>query len=119
MPVDAGSLHYAFGPTVAVVVICLLSVLMRWVFGSSRARGSRADRRAGRGARPPAGSGGYGLLRAVASVGARPEGDALRALLSEAGIRATVSVRPDGQVDVLVFREDADRARELIARQGA
>jgi hypothetical protein len=100
-------MHYAYGPTVAVVVVCLLGLLMRWVFGSGRSRGARP---AGR----DAGSGSYGLLRTVATVSGRPEGNALRALLSDAGIRSTVTQRPDGRIDVLVFREDADRARQLI-----
>jgi hypothetical protein len=119
VPLDDVGLHYAYGPTVAVVVVCLLGVLMRWVFGSGRSRGSRtaawmAARRAERTAGRDAGSEGYGLLRSVATVAGRPEGNALRALLSDAGIRSTVTVRPDGRVDVLVFREDADRARQLI-----
>ena len=107
VPVDGGSLHYAFGPTVAVVVVCLLGVLLRWVFGSGRSRAARSTG-------PGAGSGSYGLLRTVATVTGQPEANALRALLSDAGIRSTLTARPDGRVDVLVFREDADRARELI-----
>jgi hypothetical protein len=107
VPLDGGSLHYAYGPTVAVVVVCLLGVLLRWVFGSGRSRGARTAGRA-------AGSGGYGLLRSVATVAGRPEGNALRALLSDAGIRSTLTARPDGRVDILVFPEDVDRARQLI-----
>jgi len=100
-------MHYAYGPTVAVVVVCLLGVLLRWVFGSGRSRAARSTG-------PGAGSGSYGLLRTVATVTGQPEANALRALLSDAGIRSTLTARPDGRVDVLVFREDADRARELI-----
>jgi len=107
VPVDAGSLHYAFGPTVAVVVICLLSLLLRWVFGTGRARSRRA-------ARPTPRSDGYGLVHTVVTVARQPEADALRTLLSDAGIRSTTAARPDHQVDVLVFREDADRARHLL-----
>jgi hypothetical protein len=103
VPVDTGSLHYTFGPTVAIVVVCLLGVLLRWVFGTGRGRGGRA-----------AGSDGYGLLRAVATAEDRPEADALRAVLSDAGIRSTLTTRRDGRVDVLVFREDVDRARRLL-----
>ena len=107
MPVGGGSLHYAFGPIVAVVVICLLSVLLRWVFGTGRSRRGRA-------VRPTPRTDGYGLLHTVATVAGQPEANALRAVLSDAGIRSTTSARPDNQVDVLVFREDADRARQLL-----
>jgi len=119
VPVDTGSLHYTFGPTVAVVVVCLLCVLLRWVFGSGRGRGGgryRGERHDV--ADAPGGqtdrSGSYGLLRAVVTAEGRAEGNALRALLSEGGIRSTLSVRPDGRVEVLVFREDLDRARQLL-----
>ncbi len=106
-PADTG-LHGAFGPTVAaVVVVCLLGVLLRWIFGTGRSRGQWAAGRS-------AGSRGYGLLRAVAAVDSRPDAHALQALLSDAGIRSTVTGRPDGRIDVLVFREDVQRARQLI-----
>jgi hypothetical protein len=108
--VDGGSLHYAFGPTVAVVVVCLFGVLLRWIFGSGRSSRSGRARTTGRGTA----AGGYGLLRAVATVAGHPEANALRALLSDAGIRSTLTARPDGRVDILVFPEHADRARQLI-----
>src|SRR5947207_395595 len=104
-PVDAG-VHGAFGPTVAaVVVVCLLGVLLRWIFGSGRARGRWAGDRGG--------SRGYGLLRAVATVPSPADAEELRALLADAGIRSTTTEHPEG-VDVLVFREDVERARGLI-----
>ena len=106
MPIDAGSLHYAVGPAIAVVVVCLLGLLLRWVFGSGRS--SAAAR-----VRPDAAPPDYGLLRPVALLPGRPEANALRAVLSDAGIRSTANVRRDGRVEVLVFPDDADRARRL------
>jgi len=118
VPVDTGTLHYTFGPTVAVVVVCLLGVLLRWVFGSGRSRGGSRYRGERHDAAAPGGqtdgSGNYGLLRAVVTAEGRAEGNAQRALLSGAGIRSTLSARPDGRVEVLVFREDLDRARQLL-----
>jgi hypothetical protein len=135
VPVDTATLHYTFGPTVAVVVVCLLGVLLRWVFGSgrnhggTRGRGERRDVAAGANAartepagrgdqahtgEPADGSASYGLLRAAVTAEGQAEGNALRTLLSEAGIRSTLTVRPDGRVDVLVFREDLARARQLL-----
>jgi hypothetical protein len=106
-PADAG-VHGAFGPTVAaVVVVCLLGVVLRWIFGAGRSRGRwSADRGTG--------SRGYGLLRAAATVPSRADAEALQALLTEAGIRSTTTEHPDGDIDVLVFREDLQRARGLI-----
>ena len=39
---------------------------------------------------------------------------AQRSRLADAGIRASASLRRDGRFDVLVFAQDADRARELL-----
>jgi hypothetical protein len=35
-------------------------------------------------------------------------------LLSDAGIRSTMSRDPTGRIRVLVFHSDADRARDLV-----
>lgn len=106
MPIDAGSYHYVAGPVVAIVLLCLFGVLARWVFGSGRARGATL----------PTASGpvDHGLLRAIAELPDRAAGSALRAVLSDAGIRSTLGVRRDGSVQVLVFPTDEDRARRLV-----
>lgn len=106
MPLDVGSYHYVAGPVVAIVVVCLLAVLMRWIFGSGRSRAAIAA--------PPAGAADHGLLRPVAELPDRAAGSALRAVLSDAGIRSTLGVRRDGRVQVLVFADDEDRARRLV-----
>jgi hypothetical protein len=98
VPLEAG---YAVGPVVAVVVMALLVLFMRWAFGTGYGR----DRR-----RPPRDD---GLLVCVASLSRRESALALRALLSDAGIRSTIRTPVTGRADVLVFPEDADRARIL------
>jgi hypothetical protein len=128
---DSGS-QYTAGPIVAVVVVCLLGLLLRWIFGGRRSRssGARPGAAATRSPRarptnPPAPArsaaarpGGvpsdYGLLRQVALLPGRTEGDSLRAVLTGAGIRSTLSAHPDGQIAVLVFAADVDRARTLL-----
>lgn len=105
MPLDAGSFHFAVGPVIAIVMVCLLAALARWVFGSGRA---------GRTLPPATGPADHGLLRPVADLPDRSAGRALRAVLSDAGIRSTLGVRRDGSVQVLVFPDDEDRARRLV-----
>lgn len=101
MPVDAGSLHYAVGPVAAVVVVVMLTLFIRWAFAPARDAIHSST---------PAQQ---GLLRAVATTGSRESALALRAVLSDAGIRSSVSPRDPGHVDVLVFVDDLPRARPL------
>ena len=100
MPIDAGSLHYAVGPVIAAIMIGFISLFLRWAF-SSDDRGSRG------------GAAGDGLLTPVASLTSRASALALRAVLSDAGIRSTLREPAPHRTDVLVFPEDADRARAL------
>lgn len=99
MPVDAGSLHYAVGPVAAVVVVVLLILFIRWAFAPPRSPARSS---------PP-----QGLLRPVATTGTRESALALRAVLSDAGIRSTIHPRDASHVDVLVFVSDVSRARPL------
>jgi hypothetical protein len=101
VPVDAGSLHYAVGPFIVLLALVLLGLFMRWAFGTGQSR-----RRPG-----PADD---GLLTKVATLSRRESALALRAVLSDAGIRSTLRPSADRTV-VLVFPEDADRARSLAA----
>ena len=103
MPIEAGSLHYAVGPVIVFVVLVLLGLFMRWAFGNG---GS------GRRARPAAEE---GLLTKVATVSSRQTALALRAVLSDAGIRSTLRQPAPDRTILLVFPEDAARARELAA----
>ena len=102
MPLGAGSdLHFLVGPAIAFVVLALLALFMRWAFGTGYGRQP---------APPPAED---GLLTLVATLSRRESALALRALLSDAGIRSTIRVPTAHRADVLVFPEDADRARAV------
>ncbi|NEK86352.1 hypothetical protein GCU60_11365 [Blastococcus saxobsidens] len=102
MLVDAGRV---IGPGVAIVVLLLLVLFTRWAFGGPRPT-------------PPA-AGDDGLLTRVATLARRESALQLRALLSDAGIRSTVRFPAPHRADVLVFPEDAPRARELAAAFGS
>jgi hypothetical protein len=102
MAVAGGS--WAVAPVVVVTVLVLLALFMRWAFGSDTATRARQ--------RPPSDD---GLLTKVATVSRRETALALRAVLSDAGIRSTIRFPVADRADVLVFPEDADRARTLAA----
>ena len=104
MPIGVGSdLHYLVGPVIAFAVLALLALFMRWAFGTGYGR--RADT-------PPVDD---GLLTRIATLSRRESALALRAVLSDAGIRSTVRCPAPHRADVLVFPEDAARARSLAA----
>jgi len=88
---------------IASVAAILLAVFTRWAFGSGygreRPREAPQDE----------------LLTRVATLSRRESALALRAVLSDAGIRSTVRCPAVHRADVLVFPEDADRARALAA----
>ncbi|WP_346619784.1 hypothetical protein [Blastococcus montanus] len=102
MPVGTGSLSYVVGPLVAVVVVALLVLFTRWAFG-------------GGGERRPPSPADDGLLVRVATLTRRDSALALRAVLSDAGIRSTVRSPAAHRAEVLVFPEDAPRASALAA----
>jgi hypothetical protein len=102
VPIESGGLGYLVGPFVAIAVMVLLGLFMRWAFGTGQSRRRRQP--------DPADD---GLLTRIATLSRRESALALRAVLSDAGIRSTVRY-PDAQrAVVLVFPEDADRARAL------
>ena len=102
MPIGAGSsLHFLVGPTIAFVALALLALFMRWAFGTGYGRSK------------PAQEADDGLLTRVATLSRRESALALRAVLSDAGIRSTVRCPTPDRADVLVFPEDAERARSL------
>jgi hypothetical protein len=91
-----------------LAVVGLLGLLMRWIFKPSRPRGTRPLVDAGD-------SSELGLLDVVAVGLARPAALSARAALGDAGIRSSMSRRRNGSVDVLVFHDDAERARQLLS----
>ncbi len=104
MPIGAGSsLHYLVGPVIAFVVLALIALFMRWAFGTGDG---------GKTAPAPVDD---GLLTPVATLTRRESALALRAVLSDAGIRSTIRCPAPHRADVLVFPEDAARARMLAS----
>jgi hypothetical protein len=105
MPIGAGSsLHFLVGPAIAFVVLALILLFLRWAFGSGYGQGT-----------PPPPSADEGLLTLVATLSRRESALALRAVLSDAGIRSTLRFPAPHRADVFVFPEDAARARSLAA----
>ncbi|WP_138759739.1 hypothetical protein [Modestobacter altitudinis] len=102
MPINAGSLHFLVGPAIALLAIALIGVFLRWAFAS----GSSAPRQREE------------LLTPVATLTRKESALALRAVLSDAGIRSTIREPAAHRADVLVFPEDLDRARALALSFG-
>ena len=92
------------GPLIAVAVVLGIALFARWAFGNGYGR-----------TRPPEAPAEDGLLTLVATLSRRESALALRAVLSDAGIRSTIRVPAPHRADVLVFPEDAPRAREVAA----
>lgn len=57
----------------------------------------------------------YGLLRSVSLIGDLAFARDVRDRLRHNGVRATLATGPDGMVRVLVFTDEYDRARLLLA----
>jgi hypothetical protein len=99
MGFDLGILLWAGG------IITVLILIMRWVFTPSRPRTGRPDH--GPGAD-------LGLLRPVRAAAPRTEALRVKNLLSQQGIRCSLSRLDREHYDVLVFNSDLDRAEELL-----
>ncbi len=92
----------------AVSVLGVLVLLLRWAYGGSK-QSSLVERR------PAVGhSSEYGLLVAISAPGTYIEGELSRQRLEDAGIRASVVTTADGP-RVMVFREDETVARQVLA----
>ena len=118
------SYSFLVGPLVAAGALGVIILICRWVFSTTH----RDDRTARRLAKARS-RGDYGLLVPVARVRTRDDAEMLRAVLAGAGIRCTIGTaegtagapaersaeaeRPG--LAVLVFRTDADRARDLVS----
>ncbi|MDP9466702.1 MAG: hypothetical protein M3P31_05620 [Actinomycetota bacterium] len=106
------SYHYLVGPLVAAGALGVILLICRWVFSTTH----RDDRTARRLEKARA-RGDYGLLVPVTRVRTRDDAEMLRSVLQEAHIRCTVGEAGDDApgLAVLVFRADAERARDLVA----
>ena len=103
------SYHFLLGPLVAAGALGVIMLICRWVFSTDH----RDDRTARRLEKARA-RGDYGLLVPITRVRTVEDAEMLRSLLRDAGIRATVAEQQEG-TDVLVFRGDALRARDLVS----
>lgn len=92
---------------IAIVMVGLLALLLRWAFGG-RSR-SLVERRAQAGHEEE-----YGLLVSISSPGTYIEGEVSRQRLEAAGIRASLVTTTDGP-RLMVFRADELEARRLLA----
>ena len=93
---------------IALIVIGIMILIMRWVFAPSRPRWKQA--RTIDATEAPD----LGLLTVITSGLSRHDALAQRARLGNAGIRSSMSTRRDGTMDVLVFHADVTSARALL-----
>jgi len=98
---------YLVGPMIAIAVVALMTVVLRWALGRDQFR--------------PAGPlpDDFGLLRVAALVDRLEVAQAVRHTLREAGIRSTISTGLDGLIKILVFPDDAGRARRVLGRDSS
>ncbi|WP_212833388.1 hypothetical protein [Catellatospora sp. TT07R-123] len=98
---------YLAGPMVAILTIAVLAVVLY--------RGFQRDGQTPAPVAPTAPTtDDYGLLASVAMVRTPADAKLLREHLLSAGIRATLATAPDGRIRVLVFADEAMRARRLV-----
>ena len=100
-----GSYSFAVEPLIALGVVGVLALLLRWAFSTGHSLVER---------RPEVGSPEqYGLLVPVAEPPTFVEAELLRRRLSDAGLRATLAPTTEGP-RVLVFPEDVKAARLVL-----
>ena len=92
---------------IALAVVAVLMLLLRWAYGG-RSR-SLVERRPQAGAADD-----YGLMVSIASPGTYADGEMSRRRLVDAGIRASLVATTEGP-RLMVFREDEQQARRLLA----
>lgn len=97
-----GSAPYVLGPLGVAVLLGALVLVVRWATG-----------RGGSVAKPPRPQ--YGLLQPIAAAWVAADLEPALRALRVAGIRCTVSDAGDRH-EVLVWPEDANRARSLVRR---
>jgi hypothetical protein len=100
------SFSYAFGPMVAVGLVGLFVLILRWAFSRGASVVAAAPR--------PGNDDEYGLLIPVASPATYAEGEILRLRLEAMGVRANLATTLEGP-RLMVWPGDAPRAREVLA----
>ena len=98
-------MYYWVGPLVALGVIGVLALVLRWTYGTGGQFPAP---------RPTGADDDFGLLRPVTVVDSVGAARALRAVLSDSDIRSTSSPVGDGSFRVMVFAADLDRARRVV-----
>jgi hypothetical protein len=94
---------YLAGPVIAFAVVGVLAMVLRWALGRDAVRHE-----------PSPILDDYGLLRVAALADRLDTATGVRSALAQAGIRSTVAVGMDGLIKVLVFPDDAARARQIL-----
>jgi hypothetical protein len=102
---DWSSFSFAYGPVVAVLLIGLFALILRWAFG----RGGSVVAAPAR----PGTQDEYGLLVSVAAPLTYIEAEILRRRLAAEGLRVTVATTTSGP-HLMVWPADEERARILL-----
>jgi hypothetical protein len=103
-----GGYHYLFGPLVALGLVGVFALLLRWAFGRGRSLVAGPPR--------PGPPDDYGLLVPVAEPATFVEAELLCRRLVDAGVRATLAPTTAGP-RVLVFPSEEKVARALLRQR--
>lgn len=101
---------YLFGPLVALAIMAVVVLLLRWAF---RSGGSLVAKDSTRGSSQE-----YGLMVPVAGAEDYVRAEIQRRMLSDAGVRVNLVRTTDGP-RLMVWRSDRDKALEVLSRGGA
>lgn len=100
---------YIFGPLMALLIMGLLVLLLRWAFRSGQSLVADEP--------TPGTSDDYGLMVPVATADDYIRAEMQRRLLSDHGFKVNLVRTTDGP-RLMVWRKDRDRALDLLSRRG-
>jgi hypothetical protein len=100
---------YLFGPLVALAIMALIVVLLRWAFGRGQSLVAGEPR--------PGTASDYGLMVPVAGANDYVRAEMQRQMLLAAGVKANLVRTTDGP-RLMVWESDRDRALDLLSRGG-
>ena len=100
---------YLFGPLVALAIMAVVVLLLRWAFARGGSLGE-CDAQPGR-------SDDYGWMVPVAGADDYIRAEMQRRMLTEHGLKVNLVRTTDGP-RLMVWRSDRDRALELLSRGG-